>query len=606
MFADIAALERPWLSAEAAEAALSDRHQGDHEHDLRRAPRRERASSPSPGRRARPAAARGRRARARRQRSTTGTSAPSASPAPSASSRTRTSRSARAGWSSPTTTRCAKRARLLRSHGMTSLTWDRHRGHASGYDVVELGFNYRIDEPRAALATARAGAAGRRQRLARGGRRATASGSPASTASPATMPAAPAASAPTICSRSSWTRHRPRRRARELAEARRPDEPSLPAGAPLQRLRRRDAELPLTDAYSARAITLPLFPRSARNSSSSWSRRSPRPGEGRPGRGGPDPAGASARTRAAPFRHVRRPRAGARRRRATRWRSAARSPTATERARRPGHPRGDGRARYRCARTCASLRGGDRRLARLRARTWCTRTAPRERVYARAGARGPPAVPAGHTPHGYPFAALLRLGGPARAATAGSSASLSRLWRRAWSASARPSASSPARSGRASRTRVVLQRDPRCPRAASRSPRSRACALRGRPIVSTRPRAAARQGHRNPDRGLARGRRRAIRAAVLAIAGDGPERPRSKQLAARSGTGYSVQAARPPQPRAPSSPSPTCSHSRPGPSLCPTPSSRRWPSACRSRRRPSGGTGEAIPDGISRSPGSRP
>jgi dTDP-4-amino-4,6-dideoxygalactose transaminase len=34
---------------------------------------------------------------------------------------------------------------------MTTLTWDRHRGHASAYDVVELGFNYRIDEPRAAL-----------------------------------------------------------------------------------------------------------------------------------------------------------------------------------------------------------------------------------------------------------------------------------------------------------------------------------------------------------------------------------------------------------------------------------------------------------------------
>jgi dTDP-4-amino-4,6-dideoxygalactose transaminase len=45
--------------------------------------------------------------------------------------------------------------RLHRSHGMTTLTWDRHRGHASGYDVVALGFNYRIDEPRAALATAR-------------------------------------------------------------------------------------------------------------------------------------------------------------------------------------------------------------------------------------------------------------------------------------------------------------------------------------------------------------------------------------------------------------------------------------------------------------------
>jgi len=45
----------------------------------------------------------------------------------------------------------AERARLLRSHGMTALTWDRHRGHATGYDVVEIGFNYRLDELRAAL-----------------------------------------------------------------------------------------------------------------------------------------------------------------------------------------------------------------------------------------------------------------------------------------------------------------------------------------------------------------------------------------------------------------------------------------------------------------------
>ena len=41
--------------------------------------------------------------------------------------------------------------RLLRSHGMTTLTWDRHRGHAAGYDVVRPGFNYRLDELRAAL-----------------------------------------------------------------------------------------------------------------------------------------------------------------------------------------------------------------------------------------------------------------------------------------------------------------------------------------------------------------------------------------------------------------------------------------------------------------------
>src|SRR5262245_36660725 len=45
----------------------------------------------------------------------------------------------------------AGRLRLLRSHGMTTVTWDRHRGHASSYDVVTAGFNYRLDEMRAAV-----------------------------------------------------------------------------------------------------------------------------------------------------------------------------------------------------------------------------------------------------------------------------------------------------------------------------------------------------------------------------------------------------------------------------------------------------------------------
>jgi dTDP-4-amino-4,6-dideoxygalactose transaminase len=49
----------------------------------------------------------------------------------------------------------ARRLRALRSHAMTSVTWDRHRGHAETYDVTDLGFNYRIDEPRASLAHAR-------------------------------------------------------------------------------------------------------------------------------------------------------------------------------------------------------------------------------------------------------------------------------------------------------------------------------------------------------------------------------------------------------------------------------------------------------------------
>ncbi len=45
----------------------------------------------------------------------------------------------------------AERLRLFRSHGMTTLTWDRHKGHAGSYDVTLHGFNYRMDEIRAAL-----------------------------------------------------------------------------------------------------------------------------------------------------------------------------------------------------------------------------------------------------------------------------------------------------------------------------------------------------------------------------------------------------------------------------------------------------------------------
>jgi len=45
----------------------------------------------------------------------------------------------------------SERLRHLRSHGMTTLTWDRHKGHAWSYDVIDLGYNYRIDEIRSAL-----------------------------------------------------------------------------------------------------------------------------------------------------------------------------------------------------------------------------------------------------------------------------------------------------------------------------------------------------------------------------------------------------------------------------------------------------------------------
>jgi dTDP-4-amino-4,6-dideoxygalactose transaminase len=55
--------------------------------------------------------------------------------------------------------------RLMRAHGMTTLTLDRHKGHAFSYDVLLPGFNYRIDEIRSAIGLVQLG------RLEEGNRR---------------------------------------------------------------------------------------------------------------------------------------------------------------------------------------------------------------------------------------------------------------------------------------------------------------------------------------------------------------------------------------------------------------------------------------------------
>lgn len=43
------------------------------------------------------------------------------------------------------------KVKFLRSHGMSTLTLDRHKGRAITYDVLQPGLNYRMDEMRAAL-----------------------------------------------------------------------------------------------------------------------------------------------------------------------------------------------------------------------------------------------------------------------------------------------------------------------------------------------------------------------------------------------------------------------------------------------------------------------
>src|SRR5690554_6642639 len=45
----------------------------------------------------------------------------------------------------------SKKAKLLRSHGMTTMSYQRASGHATSYDIVELGYNYRMDDIRASL-----------------------------------------------------------------------------------------------------------------------------------------------------------------------------------------------------------------------------------------------------------------------------------------------------------------------------------------------------------------------------------------------------------------------------------------------------------------------
>lgn len=46
----------------------------------------------------------------------------------------------------------ADKARLIRSHGMTTMSYQRASGHATNYDIVGLGYNYRMDDIRAAIA----------------------------------------------------------------------------------------------------------------------------------------------------------------------------------------------------------------------------------------------------------------------------------------------------------------------------------------------------------------------------------------------------------------------------------------------------------------------
>lgn len=44
-----------------------------------------------------------------------------------------------------------EKMKLLRSHGMTTMSYQRASGHATSYDVLSLGYNYRMDDIRASI-----------------------------------------------------------------------------------------------------------------------------------------------------------------------------------------------------------------------------------------------------------------------------------------------------------------------------------------------------------------------------------------------------------------------------------------------------------------------
>ena len=62
----------------------------------------------------------------------------------------------------------ASRLRLNRSHGMTTLTYERHKGHAFSYDVISAGYNYRLTELQSALGIVQLGKLTRNNGIRRG------------------------------------------------------------------------------------------------------------------------------------------------------------------------------------------------------------------------------------------------------------------------------------------------------------------------------------------------------------------------------------------------------------------------------------------------------
>jgi dTDP-4-amino-4,6-dideoxygalactose transaminase len=153
----------------------------------------------------------------------------------------------------------AATVRLMRSHGMTTLSWDRHQGHATKYDVVALGFNYRLDDPRAAFARCRLARLDddNRRRMGRDARyREALRELPVAPALPAVDGLVSSHHLFTIVVEEGVDRAAFRER---LAQARIETSVHYPPVHRFSIYAASDGALPITDAYAQRTVTLPMF-----------------------------------------------------------------------------------------------------------------------------------------------------------------------------------------------------------------------------------------------------------------------------------------------------------------------------------------------------------
>lgn len=157
--------------------------------------------------------------------------------------------------------RLVARMRLLRAHGMTATSWDRERGHASGYDVIERGYNYRPSELEAALGLVQLGKLpgmlARRRELVGRYRRGL-----AATPEAGTIPFSEESDALSSCHILPLVTPSPDAREDVRAAAAAADIQTSVHYQPVHGFRvfQPQPELPITEDYAQREVTLPLYP----------------------------------------------------------------------------------------------------------------------------------------------------------------------------------------------------------------------------------------------------------------------------------------------------------------------------------------------------------